>query len=38
LAAKGTKHRLQRIFAVVCGDDDGDQPAHRFRPFSQAFM
>ncbi len=38
LARKRTKHRLQRIFAVVCGDDDGDQSAHRFRPFSQAFM
>jgi hypothetical protein len=38
LAPKRTKDRLQRIFAVVRGDDHGDQSAHRFRPFSQAFM
>ena len=38
LAPKRTKYRLQRIFAVVRGDDDGDQSVHRFRPFSQAFM
>jgi hypothetical protein len=38
LTPKRAKYRLKRIFAVVRGDDDGDQSAHRFRPFSQAFM
>jgi hypothetical protein len=41
LTRKRTKYRRERVFAVVCGDNDGDQPAHRVvpvRPFSQAFM
>ena len=38
LARKRTQHGGKRVFAVVRGDDDGDQRFHRRRPFSQAFM
>ena len=38
LARQRAKHGIERVFAIVRGDDDGDQPAHRRRPFSQAFM
>jgi hypothetical protein len=38
LTRKRAKYRRERVFAVVSGDDDRDQPAHRRRPFNQAFM
>ena len=38
LRLKRAEYGRERVFAVVCGDHDGDQPVHYPRPFSQAFM